>query len=303
MAVAFANRFVNKVNNLFRLLSKVPRLQSILSFFHIFLSEHLKHKDVKLFVGFCPLCARKSLFLINPENPREYGNCLWCSANSRYKYMGILIQKIIRLHHQSIDPRAPAFAHALEREPAPLTLKAVIASSMPRNFTIYEPDSRGTLHNLFMRYPRYVYSEYFPQNPLGTCVNGILNEDLQRLTFPSYLFDLVITQDVFEHVQDPYLAFREIRRVLKLGGIHLFTVPLYGAHSVTRIDKTGLKLLPDEYHSDHQDKGGALVFTNFGRDLLAHLEEMGYKTFISSKKDARKGICGLVEVIVSIKRE
>ncbi len=303
MVPTIPSRILNKFPGLIRLLAKVPRLQSILSFAQTLLLDHLKDNKVQVFVGFCPLCAKTSLFLLNPENPREWGNCLWCFANSRYKVMGSLIQKIIRLHSRGIDPRIPDFSEALAREPTPLTLKAVISRSMPPNYTIFEPDSRGTLHNLLQKYPRYIFSEFFPQNPLGTRVNGILNEDLQRLTFHSNQFDLILTQDVFEHIQDPFLAFREIKRVLKPGGIHLFTVPLYGEHSVTRIDKTGKKILPDEYHSDHQDKGGALVFSNFGHDLLARLEEMGFKVFIYSKKDMKQGICGLVEIIVSIKRE
>ena len=44
------------------------------------------------------------------------------------------------------------------------------------------------------------------------------------MTFQNESFDLFITQDVFEHVMEPNKAFKEIERVLKPGGAHVFTV-------------------------------------------------------------------------------
>ena len=44
------------------------------------------------------------------------------------------------------------------------------------------------------------------------------------MTFENESFDLFITQDVFEHVMTPNKAFKEIERVLKPGGAHVFTV-------------------------------------------------------------------------------
>lgn len=39
--------------------------------------------------------------------------------------------------------------------------------------------------------------------------------------------DIVISSEVFEHVADPWQGFREVHRVLKLDGVHIFTVPYY----------------------------------------------------------------------------
>ena len=47
-------------------------------------------------------------------------------------------------------------------------------------------------------------------------------ENLEELTFDDNTFDLVITQDVLEHVLNPGKAFKEICRVLKPGGAHKF---------------------------------------------------------------------------------
>jgi 2-polyprenyl-3-methyl-5-hydroxy-6-metoxy-1,4-benzoquinol methylase len=50
---------------------------------------------------------------------------------------------------------------------------------------------------------------------------------MSALTFADGTFDLIITQDVFEHVMQPAETFREIARVLKPGGAHIFTMPWY----------------------------------------------------------------------------
>ncbi len=294
---------VGKYANIsFRILAKVSPVQSLILFATTFILGRLNQKPLQLLVGYCPLCAKKSLFLFNPENPRESGNCIKCFANSRYKFMGEIVQKIILLQSCKKDVRFLNIQEELARIPTRLPLKRFLSRLMPPKYTIYEPDSRGALHNLFLSYPRYVFSEYFPNRPPGSLINGILNQDLHHLTFRNNLFDLVITQDVFEHVQHPSIAFYEIFRVLKPGGVHLITVPLHGNQTIKRIDDDGNKLLPEEYHNDHQDKGGALVYTNFGRDIITTLNELGYQAFLISQNNPQKGILGQVDVIVALKR-
>lgn len=76
--------------------------------------------------------------------------------------------------------------------------------------------------------PNYVCSEYFDSIPNGSRNNeGILCENLQDLTFADERSDLVITQDVLEHVVHPESAFSEIHRELKSGGYHIFTIPYH----------------------------------------------------------------------------
>jgi len=47
------------------------------------------------------------------------------------------------------------------------------------------------------------------------------------IPYPDTTFDLVITHDVLEHVEDPRVTVAEIRRVLKPGGLSLNVFPLY----------------------------------------------------------------------------
>ena len=73
----------------------------------------------------------------------------------------------------------------------------------------------------------YEASQYFPTLPLGERTPpGWMNQDAEKLTCADRAFDLVVTQDVFEHIFDIDAAFREIRRTLRPGGAHVFTTPL-----------------------------------------------------------------------------
>lgn len=49
--------------------------------------------------------------------------------------------------------------------------------------------------------------------------------DVMNLVFPSESFDTVISTQVFEHVSNPFMAAREIKRVLKPGGHAIITAP------------------------------------------------------------------------------
>lgn len=71
---------------------------------------------------------------------------------------------------------------------------------------------------------RLLCSEYLED--AETNFSEIPHQDLCALTFPNASFDLVLCNELFEHVQDLGLAFEEIPRVLKPGGRLLATCPL-----------------------------------------------------------------------------
>lgn len=49
--------------------------------------------------------------------------------------------------------------------------------------------------------------------------------DLTRLPFPDGHFDLIFSRCVLEHLEDPVVALKELRRVLRRGGHLIFRVP------------------------------------------------------------------------------
>lgn len=149
---------------------------------------------------------------------------------------------------------------------------------------IYEAASSGKIHDLLKKVPNYICSEFYDNVPRGAKSNGVRCEDLAHLTFSDNSFDLVITQDVIEHVSDHMKAFHEIKRVLKPGGYHIFTVPLHeGRQTVIRaVFRNGeiVNTLSPVYHGDPLREEGALVYTDFGDDIAAMLNTIGMATKI-----------------------
>ena len=56
---------------------------------------------------------------------------------------------------------------------------------------------------------------------------GIRHEDITKLSFVDKMFDIVITQDVFEHIPNYRQAFSELWRVLSSGGSLVFSIPFF----------------------------------------------------------------------------
>ncbi len=118
----------------------------------------------------------------------------------------------------------------------------------------------------------YVPTHYFPGVEAGSFQDGIRCENLEAMTFDDESFDLMITQDVMEHVFCPQSAFAEIARTLKTGGAHVFTVPFYQGRETkirARLSDGGIEYLdkPD-YHGNPIDKKGSLVTREWGDDLM-----------------------------------
>ena len=92
-----------------------------------------------------------------------------------------------------------------------------------------------------------------PEMPQGSQLGGLINQDLESLTFADAAFDLVIHSETLEHVFDLTKALAEIHRVLRPGGRQLYTVPvLHHRGSRRRMaraeDGQVLDLLPPSFH-------------------------------------------------------
>lgn len=90
---------------------------------------------------------------------------------------------------------------------------------------VYEAQGKGPLNFHLKKLQGYACSEYDPDVQPGSNIQeGVRCEDLQSLTFNDETFDLVITQTVFEHILEPDRAWKEIARVLKPSGYHIFSI-------------------------------------------------------------------------------
>jgi len=142
----------------------------------------------------------------------------------------------------------------------------------------------------------------------GETKSGNRCENLECLTFDDNSFDLFITQDVFEHLMNPEKAFAEIARVLKPGGAHIFTVPLYSDLKKTRrraINQKGkiVNLRKEIYHGNPIDERGSLVTVDWGLDICDLIKDYsGMATTIFLLHDKYYGLeAEFLEVFISRK--
>ncbi|MCS6990022.1 MAG: class I SAM-dependent methyltransferase [Chloroherpetonaceae bacterium] len=241
-------------------------------------------------VGKCAICGKRSLFLVfetrEARHFRERLHCVFCKSVSRNRHVAKEILSVFGRKENSIQ----------EAKPFLKTLK------------IYSASSGDALHRtLGDGNPNFVASEYFPDVPIGATKNGVSCQNLESLTFESEAFDLVITEDVLEHVADFEKAFSEIHRVLKRGGYHVFTVPLLlDAPTLERATlENGIvkHLLPPEYHGD-PIRGEILAFRTFGYDIFERLAKFGFEAKLSQTfyQDTLRYAIADSHVIVSRKR-
>jgi SAM-dependent methyltransferase len=165
-----------------------------------------------------------------------------------------------------------------------LSLMAVLVEARPglEDEAVYELSARGPLHAfLKRRVQQLTCSEYLDDVPTGARRGSVLCQDVQRLTFPDASFDICTSTEVFEHVADDRQGFREVRRVLKPGGLLVFTVPLTREPETierARLDGERLvHLLPPEYHSDRlRGRQQVLAFRTYGLDIVDRLRQCGF---------------------------
>lgn len=224
--------------------------------------------------GRCPICGRRTVFLqLYGDSYREGLACVRCRSVSRKRHVALVLR-------DALDPAAPTVAAAVRRTATRL----------------HTTDGRDALSASLRGYEGFSSSDYepgvepgAPLGPRATC------QDLERLTFADASFDVLVTEDVLEHVRRPDAAFREIHRVLRPGGRHVFTVPFfYDRPTLTRVDTSGdtdVHLMEPEYHGD-PIRGRILAYRTFGVDLFADLERHGFATaaHVAQRRDAAYGI-------------
>jgi SAM-dependent methyltransferase len=185
-------------------------------------------------------------------NWRERLVCPGCDMNNRQRLMATLIQQF-----------------AAERSSAPTMYL------MEQVTPMYE--WVRSVHGSTV-----VGSEYLgPEYKGGQRAHGIRHEDVMSLSYADESFDLIVSNDVMEHIPDPSKALGECFRVLKAGGEVLATIPFDPVtHTTTvraRLADAGIEhVLPPQYHGNPLSFDGSLVFHDFGWDLLELVRAAGF---------------------------
>lgn len=230
--------------------------------------------------GFCPICLQETRFTARDAWFRDHLFCESCDGGS--------------------IPRERALMLAI-RQVVPHYAGLAIHESSPA--------ARGVSRLLAAEAPGYVPTQFFPGVTLGSLQDGVRCEDLEAQTFADESFDLVVTQDVMEHVFHPERAYQEIYRTLRPGGCHIHTTPIYKWITETaqraRLEPDGrvTHLAEPEYHGNPISGEGSLVTFHYGYDLPELITRWtGFDVEIRRHCDRTHGIVAeFTEVIVCSK--
>ena len=247
-------------------------------------ATQIKNRDeefIKKEQGWCPICEKDAIFTARNAWLRDHYLCSGCGS----------------------IPRERAIMH-------------VIQTRYPnwRELRIHEssPGCRGASVKLAKECKYYTASQYDPDLGFGNThpSRGYRSENLEKQTFPDESFDIVVSQDVLEHIFDAEAAFRDIHRTLKPGGAHIFTTPLVNKEKPTqrraelRHDGTIHHLFPPEYHGNPMSSEGSLVTFHWGFDIGEFAKKSSAEPIeILNTTDPRMGIeAEYIEVLLHKKQ-
>lgn len=212
--------------------------------------------------GYCACCNNQTTFVALDPWLRDHYACQMCGSVPRQRHLQTVLNETI-----------------------PMWTDLVIHESSPSNDYL----SRVS--------PHYSCSQYFADVPRGEYRDGVRSEDVEALTFPDESIDLFITQDVLEHVFNPDRALREIHRVLRPGGAHVFTAPKHRGLDVSRrrarleADGSVTHLLPEEYHGNPISDNKALVTWDYGYDFEQLMSQwVGVEVQAHHRLDRSRGL-------------
>jgi len=211
----------------------------------------MNHTNCHLTInGYCQICEAKTVFYSKDDWLRDHFFCQGC--------------------------------HSIPRERSLLYALNLLYPEW-RNLKIHEssPADRGASWKMRHDCPGYVASHFDERIAFGAMdpSQTYQSENLEDQTFRDEAFDLVITQDVFEHLFRPDLAVCEIARTLRPGGAHICTVPLVRKEQPSRrrarlLDGKVVHELAPEYHGNPLSADGSLVTVDWGFDIASYLDHV-----------------------------
>ena len=215
--------------------------------------------------GFCDVCGKATRFRMDWFNLYEhpvYGKtpcyrermiCSICEMNNRLRFVA---SYLINLVNNSKDIN---------------------------DIYLYEQISPFFRHiSNFLSNKNVFGSEYLGNNiKSGEIINGIRHEDALALSLASNSIDVIVSNDVYEHVPDIARTFSEASRVLRDNGRLILAIPFQTSEisSRKRAEADGEKinyLEPARYHGNPLSEQGALVFYDFGWDIIQLCKDAGF---------------------------
>lgn len=178
--------------------------------------------------------------------------CPWCGANDRERHLWLY-----------------------------LTRGGILAGMEGRAVLHFAPEPRLTPRLQQVRPARHVQADLFPAH------SGIERVDLLAMPYPDASFDMVMANHVLEHVSDELAAVREIRRVLRPGGLAVLQTPFSGVLEHT-ISDPGVKTAEARLQLYGQEDHARI----FGRDIFERICSAGLVSRVRSHDEALPDVDG-----------
>ena len=247
---------------------------------------------------------------MTPQSRNEFfrhpGVCPICELDVDFVASGPYFRSSLRCSNCASAPRNRAFMHVLKTYFPDWRHSAIHESSPGRDLVS---------KRLAAECACYTATQYDITVPFGAVVGApempcgrYQSENLERQTFSDECFNLVVMQDVFEHVFYPDRAIKEIARTLKSDGALVMTVPIVRKNLPSRRraalhDGILENLLEAQFHGNPLSSDGSLVTIDWGYDIALYLQQnSGMHFMIVSIDDIDKGIrADLNEVLIGFK--
>jgi SAM-dependent methyltransferase len=140
--------------------------------------------------------------------------------------------------------------------------KLVNNNQLARSLSILEINEAGQL------------TQFLKKLPLHTL--GVYPEiDIQRMTYLDNSFDIVMHSDTLEHIPDPIKALSECYRVLRPGGVCVFTVPVV----VDCLSRSTEGRKPTYHGYAGSTEESFRVHTEFGSDVWKLVVAAGFSEY------------------------
>lgn len=263
--------------------------------------------------GFCIPCNKEVSFLVNMEaggreeggryfpNWRERLICPCCRLSNRQRLVAALVGQHLEGGSTSqsvylMERTTPLYKWVEDKYSNHSVIGSEFLGSGVKGGTVV-----GALDYLMAMQRQEASSSAWHRMRLFYLMfrlRGVRHEDVCQLSFPDGSLDLVVSNDVFEHVPDAAVAFKECTRVLRPGGVVLATIPFDNTVDNTAIrarrEGGGIhQLLPATYHGNPLSTKGSLVYTDFGWDIFSLVRMAGFSDgWIEVYGDERYGHIG-----------
>ena len=154
--------------------------------------------------------------------------------------------------------------------------------STKETFKVYSPEAiTDWALSMQQMFPNFIGSEFEPTEEVMAKNDPFGHQDLCDMNFSDSIFDLVITQEILEHIPSVDKALSEICRILSPGGWSINTHPfaLNSYSSVTKASEEDGRLIiigQPEYHGNPISGLGSLVYEIPGWDIIARAKKSGF---------------------------